>query len=651
MIHPQSSPSSGEAAKAHARTTSTANFWTPQRIMIQLHRSRMLLLLSSFLLGLCTQAPAYDPYGTPLIDFTPNGTQPQLQVPLDSPNSCSSCHGDGFDPADADFIAHSTWSGSMMANATRDPLFWAALDVANHDLPGVGDYCLRCHTPMGWLGGRVSKTGPTTAKVNGENGCLLSGSLTDPDNSSNDFSGITCHLCHRVDETGPLGQPSTIDNANLWIDDSLQCNTSDGGSYFGPCRKGPYDYVSGGAIPPAPHGWEHSSFIGSSEMCGGCHNVTTPDTSVGPLKTLILPDGTNSGIPFPIERTFSEWRASIYAEAIFRGGFEDATSIATSLVSTDRTCQDCHMRRSESEIARACVFELPGSRTNDMPVHEFVGANNWIPAILRDEYGLGRVAAFNRTIGWAEEMLSTRSATVETFVESFAGPGNPLNARVRVTNLSGHKLPTGYAEGRRMWLNVRVSDGNGAPIFESGAYDPATGVLTEDAQIKIYEVLQGQWNRNGGNSCDVDDGLGRKLFHFVLNDCVAKDNRIPPMGFRGGDDVEIRPVGYSYPEVSPGVLAHWDDVGYSVQVPPGTVLPLTVNATLRFQLSSKEYIEFLRDEAVANAIPSENQMCARSSTVGPADQSRGQFMFDLWQSYDRSPPVTMASDSIVTGTR
>ena len=42
----------------------------------------------------------------------------------------------------------------MMAQAGRDPLFWAALDVANNDVPGIGDFCLRCHSPAGWLDGR-----------------------------------------------------------------------------------------------------------------------------------------------------------------------------------------------------------------------------------------------------------------------------------------------------------------------------------------------------------------------------------------------------------------------------------------------------------------------------------------------------------------
>ena len=62
----------------------------------------------------------------------------------------------------------------MMANAMRDPLFWAAVDVANKDYPGAGDFCLRCHTPPGWMGGRVVKTtGGGTTGPGGASGCQL----------------------------------------------------------------------------------------------------------------------------------------------------------------------------------------------------------------------------------------------------------------------------------------------------------------------------------------------------------------------------------------------------------------------------------------------------------------------------------------------
>ena len=60
---------------------------------------------------------------------------------------------------------------------------------------------------------------------------------------------------------------------------------------------------------------------------------------------------------------------------------------------------------------------------------------------------------------------------------------------LRITNLTGHKLPTGYPEGRRMWVNVQYLDAEGAVIDEIGAYgetqdtlagEPVTGSLPLD---------------------------------------------------------------------------------------------------------------------------------------------------------------------------
>ena len=109
------------------------------------------------------------------IDFTPHGTQPGLAWGMEEPMACSSCHR-GFSGNDPNFMPHSTWGGSMMANAMRDPLFWAALDIANKDYPGVGDFCLRCHTPPGWLAGRVVKAiGGGSTGPGGASGCQLNG--------------------------------------------------------------------------------------------------------------------------------------------------------------------------------------------------------------------------------------------------------------------------------------------------------------------------------------------------------------------------------------------------------------------------------------------------------------------------------------------
>lgn len=206
-----------------------------------------------------------------------------------------------------------------------------------------------------------------------------------------------------------------------------------------------------------------------------------------------------------------------------------------------------------------------------------------------------------------------------------------------------------------MWLNVAVTDKtSGKRVFETAAYDPATGILTRDANARVYETLQGIFNRNGTGKCDADTG-GVEFFHFVLNDCVAKDTRIPPLGFHPAtaDDpngFDLRPVGVTYPETFPGSgeLVNRDQVAYTIALPAGTSSSLSIDAKLLYQTSSKEYVEFLAREAFNNGFPAENLMClsgpGRPYSVGPQNRSRGEYLFELWGSptgYGRSPPVEM----------
>lgn len=588
------------------------------------------------------------------LDFTPHGTQPGLLSDLNDASTCSSCHR-GYDATTARFLPHNTWGGSMMANAARDPLFWAALDVANNDIPGVGDYCIRCHTPRGWLRGHSTKPGNGGApNPQGALGCLLEGSYDHDAGKLNDYGGVDCHFCHRLMPSGPQSQPLFVENANFWVDDAQECLTPDGSGYGGPCRRGPYTYTEGNLTPP--HGWVYSSYHESSAICGNCHNVTSPQTDAGTYaQTLRLNNGTDTGIPFPIERTYAEWNQSLFADAIFRDGLTEVPQGTPAVVRAEQ-CQQCHMRDSQDPAAKACQQNPPGSRTGNLPIHDLVGGNTWIPAIIKGQYGgqsgLGRDGDYDQAVAAARLMLESSAqvgATVTAYTAPTPGSAGSVSANVDIVNLSGHKLPTGYAEGRRMWINVQVRDGNANVVAESAAYNPATAVLTQDAQAKVYEALQGIWDP-GSSTCKTEEA-GRKLFHFVLNNCVAKDNRIPPLGFRAKtaadpNGYETQPVGYTYPETSPGsgVLVNRDRTPYTFAIPAGTQGPISLRVSLKYQTSSKEYIEFLRDEAVEHGFAAENTLCSggpdRPFDVGPQSQSRGEYMYSLWNNpaYGKSPP-------------
>lgn len=194
-----------------------------------------------------------------------------------------------------------------------------------------------------------------------------------------------------------------------------------------------------------------------------------------------------------------------------------------------------------------------------------------------------------------------------------------------------------------MWLHLLVQDSNATMIYESGAYDEITAELTKDTAIKIYETTQGIWDTNSA-SCVIESN-GQQLFHFVLNNCIAKDNRIPPLGFRGGANLELKPVAYTYPTSTnnTNALVNFDESSYVFPVPNTAVFPLSVTATLKYQTASKDYIDFLDSSSTT---VSENELCNRTQTVGPASQSRGAFMQNLWQNNGQSAPVDMDSSSI-----
>jgi len=361
--------------------------------------------------------------------FTPLGSQGPLTFPMLDPGDCFSCHGDydlgHIEPWD-------TWAGSMMANAARDPIFWAALDVANHDgaelgFEGVGEFCLRCHTPTGWLEGRANAG---SGVVGDADGCGLSGNLDEQDN---DFSGLTCHFCHRmeVNDNPPAGQdPVYFENGSFWIDDEI---CPDGGTFTpkGPCRAGPYDYEGAPKHSQPMHEWSYSGYEVSNDLCGNCHNVTNP------LLNLKDASGQDTGVPFPIERTFKEWQQSAMGDE----GSPDFEN-----------CSACHMPDATQDPACASS-QCRNNRTGDMPLHQFAGGNAWLPQVLEGEYGAGldRDASFDATTAWALDLLQDQSASVEISLPSEVAAGGDLEVDVRVTNLTGHKLPTGYGEGRRMW--------------------------------------------------------------------------------------------------------------------------------------------------------------------------------------------------------
>jgi hypothetical protein len=295
------------------------------------------------------------------------------------------------------------------------------------------------------------------------------------------------------------------------------------------------------------------------------------------------------GALFPIESTFDEWLNSSYATSgVYAPQF--AGEKPGGMVGA---CQDCHMPRQTGYAADDLGFRYPVFRdcetTGCLPAHVLVGGNTWVPHILQDTRWRLNAAAdaayLNATIQQAQAMLQ-RAATLSLELQ---GSGAQREAVVRIVNETGHKLPTGYPEGRRMWINLRAYDADNRLIYESGRYNPQTAVLAHDDALKVYEVKQGM-------TPELAATLGHQAgpsFHFVLNNTVYKDNRIPPRGYMTAayDRPGLRPAGANYADGQ-----YWDDTVYAV--PAATV---RVAVTLYYQTSSAEYIDFLRNNGGADA--------------------------------------------------
>lgn len=164
-----------------------------------------------------------------------------------------------------------------------------------------------------------------------------------------------------------------------------------------------------------------------------------------------------------------------------------------------------------------------------------------------------------------------------------------------------------------MWIEVQFLNSAGNTIATRGAYYPSTGVLTT-GDTKVYEIKHGL---DVYMAAQTGKPVGES-FHFVLNNSVLKDNRIPPRGFSLPRflDHQAEPVGISFAEGQ-----YWDDTWYSI---PAAAASARVRVW--HQTTSKEYIEFLRDENTTDNL--------------------GQIAYNQWVQHGRSAPTRMLESTI-----
>lgn len=642
------------------------------------------------------------------------GTQPN-QVTLEAPGRCTNCHAGyntqvepGFNwqgsmmaQAARDFIFF-----SCMAVAAQDSI---------HALgrPNAVDICERCHFPKGWLEGRSDPPNAslmTAADYDGVQCDFCHTQFNPFFESTNQGTREGSDWLNYWDETNASKTKSQAAAAATYTEDQLQAQgirLFNGGLFFS--GKVPFSpsytengagqfYMATGAQKRASfadHNAKHqvfySRFHKSKYFCNSCHDVSNPalanigynGTPPGDGTTVLTTESQPAYSYFHVERTFSEFMLSDYAQ---QGGAPGIGPFAPSVFDTSYAnnyvakCQDCHMRdvvgvgcnKAGTPIRPTESIEHPKS---GQPLHDMTGGNIFVTYVLASAaagspnydatnnsllfqgssvltldpaQGLGlNAAALLAGVDRAKQQLQMAAS-----IQNAAFDPVTRTLTFRVQNQTGHKLISGFPEGRRMFLNIRAYNGTSL-AYEINPYDSAVGTL---------KGLPSSYSLNspalGTNEAYVDelvyemhpksDLTGEdETFHFALATGRYKDNRIPPKGFRIADAAArlSEPVwhGQSDPDyfTSAEYAGGYDEV--SVVIP---VSSDAVQISLYYQTTSREYIEFLRDEinGTRQTLPS-SAYIAQTDPFFSKLRAWGNTMWQLW---DHNKNVPGAAPFLMT---
>lgn len=297
------------------------------------------------------------------------------------PKTCSACHPRHY----------REWASSMHAYAAKDPVFLAMNARGQRETDGgLGDFCVNCHAPMAVREG-LTKDGLNLDEI------------------PEAYKGVTCYFCHNaigveVDDKGnPIHHNGKLVLAN---------DTTMRGSIKNPVNPG----VHGVAYSEA----HDRNSLKSSELCGACHDIVTPD-----------------GVH--LERTYKEYLESAFSKAPPGQGFD--------------TCQGCHMDPSPEPMH---IAQVPGLDLPRRYMHEHLWPG--VDVALTDDFPdqeAQRVAV--------ECALAYGTTLIEFSANEI---GNRFT--IILETEAGHAQPSGATQDRRLWIEFLAYDDADNLIYQSG---------------------------------------------------------------------------------------------------------------------------------------------------------------------------------------
>ena len=545
--------------------------------------------------------------------------------------------GDNQTELDLNLSPYSEWRGSMMGLSGRDPVFYAQLESEINLHPEIKDEivntCMSCHGVMGKRQIDLDKKGPFKLEY-------LDLKYPQPFSEYGALArdGISCSVCHHIAAEG-LGKPSTFTGKfNLGKADEMF---------------GPFENVATipmkNALGITPLKTKEDQ-IRSSAMCGSCHTVILPVLNVGekyPANVFDKPPETEHE-----QNTYLEWLNSVYQDE------KQPVNAAKK-----QSCQDCHMPGKypaktgedvtfkiasiEEDTFPAADFRAPDEeihleirgtdKQNPYGRHTLVGLNLFVMEIFNQfpqKLGIpfsvdsktGEVTPFFDPMAtWGNPVPSivlakragldqARNETAKLEIASLKRTAKGLSAQVKVTNIAGHKFPSGVSF-RRAFVELRVNVG-GKTVWASGStnekgvigtwkngrftplvteyfdkasnpqqkYQPhhdANSPITSEEQVQIYEEL-------------VKDSNGNFTTSFLSLKDPIKDNRLMPEGWRedGPNAEDTRPHGVDK-AANPGYFdgSATDVVYYQIPLNVRANQPITVTASIYYQTIPPYYLQ------------------------------------------------------------
>ena len=430
-----------------------------------------------------------------------------------------------------------------MANSARDPYVLASvrretIDHAGH-AADIESECATCHAPAAQ---KIAHAAGGKAQIFAHLAAVRTGSGSTLDDLAVD--GVSCTVCHQI-APDRLGTRESF-NGNF----AVASPRPDGRRRaFGPFevdagRRRLMHSVTQFEQEQAPH-------IRESELCATCHTLITD---------ALGPDGRVIG-SLPEQMNYQEWRhSSFFGEA--------------------RSCQSCHMPPAEGPVRVSSVL---GDDRDRLARHTFLGGNAFMLRMLnryRSELGVDATSGELEANARATiRQLEQQTATVA--IDAPVHRDGILAFDVVVTNLTGHKFPTGYPS-RRAWLHVTVRDREGGIVFESGAvttegsiagndndsagsaYEPHYEEITTPDAVQIYESIMGT-------------PAGTPTTGLLQATQYLKDNRLLPRGF------DKRTAAPEIAVIGTGSDADFTGEGDRVRYRIRMSAAATVEAELRFQ--------------------------------------------------------------------